>query len=330
MYDFIMESEQSQIEILLYEPWMKKQVALLFENEYKISSIEFEGFMSRLYEHPYQINKSIKIVAVHNEKIVGFQSFFFWPYTQNGKTFNSFQSGNSLVHPEYRGKRLFARMLNYLADNPPETPIDFLMGFPVQESYNSFLKNGWENIFDLQWFVKVINPFAFLFSTKKLTNYFKSDNNNNLIGNNSSITLSENKDFRNWKNQLVHKPNIYFQFEFEKNGGKIIFDLKIQRRKHIIRELIIGSIRFNDSNSEVLEEAVASLISKIKKVKCVTVLSFAGNESFKKPNIIQILVSKKFKKINRKIYFIIMPFLKFPLINDPCIWNIGRADIDTW
>src|SRR5438876_877685 len=96
---------------------MKDQVAALFELEYAIPEKEFSKFMMRLYDHEFQSKKSIKIVAVDGKKVVGFQSFFYWPYSFNNKTFNSYQSGNSLVHPDHRGKRLFSRMLNFIYEN---------------------------------------------------------------------------------------------------------------------------------------------------------------------------------------------------------------------
>lgn len=314
----------------MYEPWMKPQVAKLFQDEYTISDTEFAKFMSRLYEHPFQKNKCIQIVAVDGEKVVGFQSFFYWPYSFEGKNFQSYQSGNSLVHPEYRGKRLFARMLDHIHQNSIGNEIDFLMGFPVQASYNSFLKNGWTNLFDLKWSVKLINPLGFLFSKQKLNKHFTKPGEKNINQNKQLITLSEDKDYRNWKNQLAYEPKNYFQFEFKDTNNRIVFDLKIQTRKKVINELVIGNIRFENCSANSIENAIKALIKVTRKSRCVSMLTIAFNDQLNNPNVGVVLDKLGFKRIENKIYFIVKPIKESSSIFNPTIWNIGRADIDTW
>ena len=309
---------------------MKTQVAKLFHMEYNISILDFEKYMSRLYEHDYQKNKCILIVAEDGEKIVGFQSYFYWPYLYNNHKYNSFQSGNSLVHPEYRGKKLFARMLSFLNENKSGYDIDFLIGFPVKASFNSFIKNGWINLFDLQWYIKIVNPFAFVFSKNRLNKFFTQPNKT--VNENCSeyISLSEEYDFRDWKNQLVNSPENHFQYIFSKEDNFIIFDLKFQVRKNIIHEIVIGNIRFKKNISSDLYLAFESFFNNIRKCKCVSILSIAINEKLNISIVKNLLIEKRFKKINKKIYFILKPQKAHDHILDASIWNIGRADIDTW
>ncbi len=320
----------NEIDIKLYEHWMKPQVAKLFELEYKISDKEFSDFMSRLYEHPYQNKKCIMIVAVDGDKVVGFQSFFYWPYNYANQTYNSYQSGNSLVHPDYRGKRLFARMLNFISENPIGVNIDFLVGFPVQSSYNSFIKNGWNNLFNLNWHVKVINPFGFLFSKSNLNKQFSKSNSCVTVNNTQLIKLNEEKDFYNWKSQLVYEPENYFQFVYETTSSKVIFDLKIQTRKKIINELIIGNIRYDSTSTSVVEEAINFLVKKAQKSLCVSIISCAINDTLESPSLSTLLKKLKFKKIENKIFFIYKPINRQIQLTNASLWNIGRADIDTW
>jgi len=307
---------------------MKDQVAKLFGEEYKISEAEFAKFMSRLYEHPYQKERSIQIVALDGDKVVGFQSFFYWPYSHNNITFNSYQSGNSIVHPDYRGKRLFARMLDYINEDPKGKTIDFLMGFPVQASYNSFIKNGWNNLMNLQWYVKPVNLFGFLVPKSRLNKYFTKANTNFTSSNPNEIRLSEEKDFRSWKEQLVYEAGHYFQFTHSENNKTVIFDLKFQVRKKIINELIIGSVRFEQQSESLVETAFTALLKQIKKAGCITMVSIACNEHV---TALKDLVERsRFKKIENKIFFIVKPFKDNPALLNPSLWNIGRADIDTW
>ena len=46
---------------------------------------------------------------------------------------------------------IFARLLGYLDEHGAEHRVDFLMGFPVEMSFGSFLRNGWDNPTDLSW-----------------------------------------------------------------------------------------------------------------------------------------------------------------------------------
>jgi GNAT superfamily N-acetyltransferase len=156
------------MEIRLYEDWMKQQVHQLFSKQYGRTDDEVAMTMEQFYEHPFQKDKCIRLVAMDGDKVAGFQSLFFWPYQKNGKLYHSFQSGNSLVHPDYRGKGVFQQLLRYLDDYNKNLNIDFLMGFPVQMSYGSFMKCNWDNPLNLVWYIRFLNPFAFLSGLKKV------------------------------------------------------------------------------------------------------------------------------------------------------------------
>lgn len=187
------------IKITYYEPWMKSQISALFEMEYQIPKEDFENLMGRLYEHSLQIEKSIQLVALDGEKVVGFQSFFYWPYVFNNITHYSLQSGNSLTHPEYRGKGIFKKLLNFIFKNDISQNIDFIVGFPVQASYGSFIKNNWTNVFNLQWYLKLINPFAFLFSKASISKKFTFDFIPNSYYPSNTYILNQDLIFTNWK-----------------------------------------------------------------------------------------------------------------------------------
>ena len=66
------------------------------------------------------------------------------------------------MHPDYRGKGIFQKLLSYLDNHQKELNIDFLIGFPIIDSKNSLLRNNWVNLFNLQWYIKLLNPFSVL------------------------------------------------------------------------------------------------------------------------------------------------------------------------
>ena len=76
------------MEIGLYEDWMKPQVAKLFCLQYGVNEDNFSKLIDNFYEHPFQKDKCIRIVAKEGKTIIGFQSFIYWPYEYNNKTYN--------------------------------------------------------------------------------------------------------------------------------------------------------------------------------------------------------------------------------------------------
>ena len=125
---------KDNIKITFYEPWMKSQIITLFENEYSIDKNDFDNLLTKLYEHPIQLNKCIQLVALDDDLVVGFQSFFYWPYTRNNKCYKSLQSGNSIIHPNYRGKGIFRKLINHIFEQQIPINADFFIGFPVEAS----------------------------------------------------------------------------------------------------------------------------------------------------------------------------------------------------
>jgi GNAT superfamily N-acetyltransferase len=320
---------QSEIRIEHYKEWMKPQVADLFEKEYAINKSAFEIFFSKFYEHEYQKNKSILIVALDRDKVIGFQSFFYWPYTFGGKEFSSYQSGNSLVHPDYRGKGLFKLMLNFIYKDDRKSEIDFLMGFPVETSYPSFIKHGWLNILNLRWSIKLINPFAFLFNINNIEKKFLRINPKTKSKVSEFIKLSDNNNYTKWREN--YSSDKIFYYAIKEDEHELCFHLKYNKRSKFINELIIGNILSTNYNKEFLSLCFKKLIKDVQKSLSVSILSIAINERLKDKGLLQVLNKNHFRFINKYIYFIIKPMNETSLsIANAENWILLRGDIDTW
>lgn len=322
---------QSGIKIEYYEEWMKPQVAGLFENEYKINKAEFESYFSKFYEHSFQENKCIRIVALDTDKVIGFQSFFYWPYVFQEKEFVSYQSGNSLVHSDYRGKGVFQKLLYYLDLHKEELKIDFLIGFPIDVSIGSLLRNKWVNLFNLQWYIKPISPLSFIFplDTKKLKKHFP---NRNLFVKNQSeidfIKISNATEFVDWRN-TYNEDEKQYSFYYSNSNNELLLKLKVNIRKYIIKEFIIGDIISTSYETSFLENAFIAFYKEVKKTKCISLISIAINEYYAN-SVKTALLNLNFKKINKQIFFCIKPFLNDELIMAKDKWMVYRGDIDTW
>jgi GNAT superfamily N-acetyltransferase len=315
------------IEIKPYENWMREQVVRLFEAEYQIEAGEFDLLFGRFYEHPFQRENCIRIVAVDETKVAGFQSFFYWPVMQSGQLIKAYQSGNSLVHPEYRGKGLFGKMLNYI--HLPESGFDceLLIGFPVPASYGSFIRNKWLNPFDLQWFVKPLNPVLSVFSEpeKALSKSLGERKQSDFSADSALTFVAQEAAFDQYR--FSYETGDFYRFSFRSGGEEAFFELKAQRRKKVIRELIIGKFLTSRAERAFILEAFSALEKEVKRASSFTVLSIAVNPQ--SALLTEVLKNRGFRHINKKIHFIAKGRVADE-VNDWADWWMFRADIDTW
>ncbi|HEU4717405.1 MAG TPA: GNAT family N-acetyltransferase [Bacteroidia bacterium] len=321
-----------EIEAGSYDKSMKQQVAALFSMQYGVSEKEFTDLIGNFYEHPYQAEKCIRIVALDGEKVVGFQSFFLWPYEYQGKVFRSYQSGNSLVHPDYRGKGIFQKLLHYLEKKREELGVEFIMGFPINVSRNSLIRNGWKNIVDLQWYVKPVR-FLPVFGGNEdalLRRCFSAEAP--ALPSQPAqehIRLTTDPFFREWRKNYSTATGHYYWFAYEEKDRKAVFQLKLIRRKKLIRELIVGDVIAQDNSRAFLAAAFTALAKAARKTRCVHLISFAVNPA--SPYISHAtLADAGMNTIDRHIFFAVKPFAEIPALSDPSKWILFRSDIDTW
>ncbi len=319
-----------KIEIGDFEDWMKPQVAQLFSMQYGVNSKDFAELMTDFYEHPYQQEKCIRVVAKEGNKIAGFQSFFYWPYSYEGKEYCSYQSGNSLVHPDYRGKGIFQKLLNAIEEKRSKYGIDFLVGFPVEDSYKSFIRNGWTNVLDMKWYIKIVNPIAGIFSPdkrrlKKIFPDEKSQLHEQLpLG---SFRLTSDAEFSEWRKN--YSKNEYFIFNYEEKNEFVRFELKYNRRKRMINELIVGNIVSSTEDNLMVERGLRALSRKAFASFVISIISIAINK-LSLNSLSPSLYSSGFKESKKKIFFIVKSFNESLPVMDSGKWDLFRSDIDTW
>ena len=311
------------VKIIEYNNFMKSKVLNLFVREYCISVEESERQFDLLYENEIQIHQAVKLVAVIQDKVIGFQSFFYWPYKKGQKKYHCFQSGNSIVDPDYRGRGIFGQLLKSAEKIITKKNVDFILGFPVNVSLGSFLRKKWLNEFNLQWYIKPISisPNIFFKPYKKSNHKFHQKKQFHELKNMDYIVLNNSKLFSDYTDKLNDEK---FYFQFEKEDIKVEFSLKLVIRKKIFKEIIIGRVDFNFFDEELMSEAFKNLILQIKKNKKVNFVSFAISTN----SLIydRILKNHFFRKIEKEIFFI---HKKFKPINFDNLL-LYRSDIDTW
>lgn len=310
-----------------YEDWMRTQVVALFDMEYSTGAAQFDSLFGQFYEQEFQSGRCIRIVALEGDRVAGFQSFFYWPVVIEGKEVQSYQSGNSLVHPDYRGKGLFGKMLNYIHEPGSGFNAELLIGFPVEASYNSFMRNGWKNPFNLQWYIKPLNPVLSFFSNpeSQLRRAWGNRETLNFSGDRAAVYVTQRSDFDQYR--FGYETGDFYRYTFELDGKKAFFEMKAQRRKKIIRELVIGKFLVSHADQGFMKQALQSLIHEVKRSANFTLISLAINNQSDELNSVARQLGMK--AIEKRIYFI----AKGPLADRVDSWSnwwMFRSDIDTW
>jgi hypothetical protein len=309
-----------------YEDWMRPQVIALFDLEYGSGSA-FDNLFKSFYEHPFQVQRCIRIVALEGEQVAGFQSFFYWPVVIQGKQLKAYQSGNSLVHPDFRGKGLFGKMLNYIHEPDSGFDCDLLIGFPVEASYNSFMRNKWLNPFNLQWYVKLLSPVrSFLTDpSKNLRRVLGERIKFDFHAHESQVHVAQLAAFDHYR--FEYETGDFFRFYFEKSDQKAFFEMKSQTRKKVIKELVIGKFLVNTEDEIFTRDALTALLKTVRKSAGFTMVSIAINP-LTMP-LVKAVEGNGFRKINKAIYFIAKGEMAAS-ITDWRNWWLFRSDIDTW
>lgn len=319
-----------EIETLVYTHENREQVMDLICQEYNRDKSKYAKFFENFYEHEYQ-KDAIKTVAIEKSsgKVVGFFALFTWPYFYEGKKLYSYKGVNAIVDPNYRGKGIFNNILNLADETLKNKEADFLIATPLDAAFYGFLKNGWKHLIDLDWNIKIINPMAFLhsLSTKKIKQFIpeeKTPNIINLLKNN--FQLSDEPDFVQWRKNFYRTEKFYISY---KKGEKTIqFGLKLNVRKKIIRELIIGEISTNSDDSQFIKEGFEMLLKKVKQLKSITIVSIAVNPKNKR--MVDNISNLGFRLIKNKIHIVVKDLSENNTLMNPEKWTLFRADLDSW
>jgi len=303
----------------------------LYAAEYGGDAKDHIARFCKTYDHDFQKNREMRIVATQGDNLVGIQSLFFWPYTREGQTYNVLQSGNSIVAPQCRGQGVFGKILKEQDEILKQRKdVDFLIGFPVDASRGSFLKNGWLPLEGLSWRVRILNPLGFIIPAKPESVMdhlaLQAEDEEILDCDPTKFRIANGPQFMEWRRSFRQEHELIVPVKVA--GGRVSFRLKIEvRRKAPVA--IIGDVMSSTDDMVLITEAFSKLFRILKRSgAAAAAVCYNPLAAISANAVMDRVFPFKTKKSVNVIVKPVRP--NMPEIKNSKNWVLYRADIDTW
>ena len=119
-----------------------------------------ELFAWKYQDNPCQVDHEscLIFVAKDGDRLVGARSLFPGRVFYRGAWYDGAQAGDTMVHPDYRGKGIFTALLNVSLEELKARGLNVLYNFPNQNSLPGNLRQGATKRTDIVNAVKILNP----------------------------------------------------------------------------------------------------------------------------------------------------------------------------
>jgi len=245
-----------------------------------------EAWRYKHVENPF--GKSLVLVAVENESIIGVRAFMSWQWQLGDQVFSTFRAVDTATHPEYQGKGVFKKLTLSALEIAKELGDDFIFNTPNSQSLPGYLKMGWEEVDKLKIRIFPTNPMNWL--NIKQTGHYGINNNSSdsqiagLISKYNNLKAKENKlftlkspEYLSWRyeNNPLQKYEVKADKDFYLAGY-------IKDHKYFKELRITEHIYSNDSGLHKINRAVKEISKKfgahiISSAGLSSGLGFSGN-----------------------------------------------------
>lgn len=325
------------IEIVRMEPWMIPGMAELHVLQYGGDLNQEVAKFTHRFASPFSRNRgAIVLVGLSGERVVAMQTYTPWPYRVGGQSFRSLQSGATLVHLDFRGRKLFQRMLAEGTRIATDQGDDFFMGFPVQMSYGGFIKDNWSDMGRLRWWTKPLRPVRLV--TQRLKRQFSSgpltigevvtpEALRSHLATRDGFTLSNEDDFLQWRYGNSESGK-YRLIRYSKGDKQVGFVVKANQ-SHGFHELLVGEIRSNEWSSVFLAKGLADLCREARlnpEIAGISLAVLSPQQPLQTALLLNGFIPNKFTAP-----LIIKPLLQNPGLTEPERWRGTNLEhIDAW
>ncbi|WZL88733.1 GNAT family N-acetyltransferase [Salinimicrobium sp. 3283s] len=143
--------------------------------------------------------KSLVLVAVENDEIIGVRAFMRWQWQLGDRVFFAYRAVDTATHPDHQGKGVFKRLTLEAIEIAGKKNDHFIFNTPNSQSLPGYLKMGWEELDKIKVQVNLTNPLNW-FNVKQTGHYGINNNCSDaqmegLISNFNNLKVGENKLF---------------------------------------------------------------------------------------------------------------------------------------
>jgi GNAT superfamily N-acetyltransferase len=311
--------------VQLYDPSWKERVFRLTIQEYPDMEPWFNQRFEALYEHPYQEGRNRILLVTEGEQLAGMISYVYWPLNGIDPACRSFQMTGLIVSPDFRGRGIFSKLLEAMKQWGTEEKADFMIGFPVPLSRPTFVKKGWANVFDLQWFIKPLSLWAALRRKPFSGKGFSTEVPDQLAAD-AYLQTAADPAFWHYREALMPAWTSYW-YAFQSQGQQVCIQFRMGSRKGL-SEASIGKIYAGNAPASVVQSALKGLFKALRKEGSTVFASVAVNPHCRSETV--KAVESRFFKIPKRIHFINICFTGRTDGHQPENWNLMRGDMETW
>src|SRR5690606_34755778 len=157
--------------------------------------------------------KSLVLVAVNGEMIIGVRAFMKWKWQLGNKNFFAYRAVDTATHPDYQGKGIFKKLTLEAVEIARRQENSFIFNTPNSQSLPGYLKMGWNEVDKLKVRIHPRNLLSGSINKSKTAVELKNFSKNalaELISNYNTIKAKENKLF-------TFKSPEYLSWRFENN-----------------------------------------------------------------------------------------------------------------
>ncbi len=106
--------------------------------------------------------KSLVLVAVENDEIIGVRALMKWKWQLGKQVFSALRAVDTATHPEHQGKGIFKKLTLRAIEIAKENGDIFIFNTPNTQSLPGYLKMGWKEVDKLKIRLKPGNPLTWL------------------------------------------------------------------------------------------------------------------------------------------------------------------------